>query len=108
MPRGLRKLTDDQIAEILISKISDTLAGKIYGVSRQAVSNIRNGASFKHIRPEIPRRPPKSKRVKVDPATLEVSCLKCAHWTKKECGFGFPDPVKEGVHVAEDCAMYQL
>jgi transcriptional regulator with XRE-family HTH domain len=108
MARGLRKLSDWQIAEILLSRTSDTLTARLYGVSKTAVSNIRNGKSFKDIRPDIERRKPIRQRVKPDPATLEVSCLKCAHWYKGKCTFDFPDPVREGLQVAEECSMYQL
>lgn len=108
MPRGSRKLSDQQIAEILITTTNDALTGRLYGVSRQSISRIRNGESFKDFRPDLPRRKPADRRYKVDPATLEVSCLKCTHWTKKECGFGFPDPLVEGLQVAEDCTMYKL
>jgi len=103
MSRGHRKLTDQQIVEILLTTTSDTLTSKLYGVSRQAVNNIRTGKSFSEIRPDIPRR-----KIQVKVKQLEVSCLKCAHWDQDECSFGFPDPASEGVQAAEDCAMYQL
>ena len=49
MSRGHRKLTDEQITEILLTTTSDSLASKLYGVSRQAVNNIRTGKSFREI-----------------------------------------------------------
>lgn len=103
MSRGNRKLTDDQIAEILLINTNDTLTAKLYGVSRQAVSSIRTGKSFREIRPDIPRR-----QRQVGFQVLEVSCLKCAHWDQDRCSFGFPDPASEGIQAAKDCAMYQL
>lgn len=103
MSRGHRKLTDQQIVEILLTTTSDSLASRLYGVSRQAVNNIRTGKSFSEIRPDIPRR-----KIQVKVKQLEVSCLKCAHWDQDKCSFGFPDPASEGVQAAEDCAMYQL
>jgi len=103
MSRGHRKLTDEQIVEILLTTTSDSLTSRLYGVSRQAVNNIRTGKSFSEIRPDIPRR-----KIQVKVKQLEVSCLKCAHWDQDKCSFGFPDPASEGVQAAEDCAMYQL
>jgi hypothetical protein len=103
MSRGHRKLTDEQIVEILLTTTSDSLASRLYGVSRQAVNNIRTGKSFSEIRPDIPRR-----KIQVKVKQLEVSCLKCAYWDQDRCSFGFPDPASEGVQAAEDCAMYQL
>ena len=103
MSRGHRKLTDQQIVEILLTTTSDSLASRLYGVSRQAINNIRTGKSFSEIRPDIPRR-----KIQVKVKLLEVSCLKCAHWDQDKCSFGFPDPASEGVQAAEDCAMFQL
>jgi hypothetical protein len=103
MSRGHRKLTDEQIIEILLTTTSDSLASRLYGVSRQAVNNIRTGKSFREIRPDIPRR-----KLQVKTKDLNISCLKCSHWDQERCSFGFPDPVSEGVQAAEDCAMYQL
>jgi len=103
MSRGHRKLTDEQIIEILLTTTSDTLTSKLYGVSRQAVNNIRTGKSFSEIRPDIPRR-----QIQVKVKQLEASCLKCVHWDQDRCSFGFPDPASEGVQAAEDCVMYQL
>lgn len=108
MLKGNSKLETWQVESILLAKTSDNLTARLYGVSRTTISNIRNGTSYKSVRPDIERRKRTHRIVRPDPATLEVSCLKCAHWYKNECSFSFPDPVREGVHVAEECAMYQL
>ena len=58
MKRGAntRRLTDQQVIDILQSDDSDTNAGRRYGVSRSTIGYIRNGKHFANIRPDIPRR----------------------------------------------------
>ena len=95
MTRGAntRRLTDQQVVDILQSDDSDTSLGRRYGVSRSAIGYIRNGKHFANIRPDIPRRSSKN-------------CSRCQHWQNTRCTFGFPDPQEEGLHAATYCNLY--
>ena len=33
-------------------------------------------------------------------------CTDCLHWQPHRCGLGFPDPLEDGLSVAEDCAAF--
>ena len=50
------KLTEDRVVEILTSSLSDAAMAQVAGVSRQCVGFIRNGDTFRLVRPDIPRR----------------------------------------------------
>lgn len=41
-----------------------------------------------------------------EPDPSDPSCLNCRHWRGEICGFGFPDPIEEGVGFASDCSQY--
>jgi len=88
-----RKLSDEQVRDILQSEESDTTLGRRHGVSRSTIGYIRNGKHFAKIRPDIPRRSSKS-------------CSRCQHWKNARCTFGFPDPHEEGLHAATYCNLY--
>ena len=95
MKRGAntRRLTDQQVIDILQSEESDASLGRRHGVSRSTIGYIRNGKHFAKIRPDIPRRSSKN-------------CSRCQHWEKSRCTFGFPDPQEEGLHAATYCNLY--
>lgn len=44
------KLTDLQAIEIINSKLFGTELGKIYGVTKQCINNIKAGRTFKHLK----------------------------------------------------------
>lgn len=50
------KLTEEMVVEILTSDLTDARMAEIAGVSRQCVGFIRNGDTFKLVRPDLPRR----------------------------------------------------
>jgi hypothetical protein len=95
MKRGAntRKLSDEQVVDILQSEESDAQTGKRYGVSRSTIGYIRSGKHFVNIRPDIPRRSSKT-------------CSRCQHWENARCTFGFPDPQEEGLRAATYCNLY--
>jgi hypothetical protein len=92
-----RKLTEADVARILIEDATDAAIAKEIGISRQMVASIRTGRYWSTFRPDLPRREGKS-------ATR--SCETCDHWTGVECDFGFPDPIEDGLSAAADCSMY--
>ncbi len=101
-PRYRRKLTLDQVYRILteVRMNNNQLAAEL-GVSHQSVQQIRAGATWSHVFPEIPRR-------SAGPRRGRKSCEKCRHWDNGECAMGFPDPLEEGPGFAIDCDLYEV
>ena len=97
-----RKLTADQIYWVLteVRKTNIEMAAEL-GVVRQCVQQIRSGATWSHVFPEIPRR-------SAGPRRDRKSCQKCRHWDNGECAMGFPDPREEGPGFAIDCDLYEV
>lgn len=60
------KLTDKQVVKILLSPLNNTdMAAALNGkVNRNTISQIRTGATWTHLRPDIKRRPPRNARVR--------------------------------------------
>ena len=99
---GRRRLTLDQVYRVLteVRTPSKTIAAEL-GVVRQCVQQIRSGATWSHVFPEIPRRA-------AGPRRDRKSCQKCRHWDHGECAMGFPDPLDEGPAFAVDCDLYEV
>lgn len=96
--RGVgRKLTLQQVHQVLtdLKTPSVALAAEL-GVSRQLIQQIRSGAVWGQVFPELPRI-----------GNLR-SCLRCRHWSTGECAIGFPDPLEEGLGFAADCDFYEM
>ncbi|MGA1562774.1 MAG: hypothetical protein ACO376_07295 [Gammaproteobacteria bacterium] len=89
------RFSDDQIAEILLSRESDAKIAEKFGVSRASIGQIKTGKVYKNVHPEIQRR-------------LGRSCFKCKNWKNNACMFEFPDPIEEGPKAANYCSLYQL
>jgi hypothetical protein len=85
-------LSDGAIRDILISRASHAEMGRRYGRSHQAIVQIRYGQTHAGRCPDLPR-------------WIYRSCEQCQHWTGR-CGFGFPDPLDEGVGFAMDCDLF--
>jgi hypothetical protein len=68
-----------------------------FGISKQAVSQIRLGRICRSIAPDLPRRAP---------AKL---CTGCRFWRggSDPCSQGMPDPVYEGKTFAADCDLFE-
>ena len=92
------KLSDEAVRIILESEEIDSVMARRYGTSRQTVSNIRRGVSYKSIAPEIERRNPNSR---------VYQCSTCRHWDvrRHECDLGFPEP-KKNLWFASECSLY--
>ena len=50
------RFSDDQIAEILLSRESDAKIAEKFGVSRASIGQIKTGKVYKNVHPEIQRR----------------------------------------------------
>lgn len=47
--RAQTKLTEDQVRAILVSKFTNVLLAKVYGVAPETISGIRNRRKWKHV-----------------------------------------------------------
>lgn len=91
------KLSLEQVRRALTDQaISDVELAAELGVSRQAIQQIRAGKSWTTAFPELPRR------------SQWRDCTQCQHWRGSECGFGFADPLEEGLSFAADCDLYEV
>lgn len=92
------KLTDEVVRYILECEETDAALSRVYGVSRQTVSNIRRGLSYKTVAPDIERR---------NPNTRVYQCIDCRYWDKRglECDLSFPEP-KKNIWFASECSLF--
>lgn len=101
---GTGRLTTEQVRFALArTDLNNRQAGREIGCSAEAVRQIRNGTIYAHVLPQLPRPGAPSRPVVAD----GPSCLECVHWDGGGCGFGFPDPLMEGVTFAADCDLYE-
>lgn len=116
MAMARRKLTTDQIIDLLTSDVGHKAAGSMHGISDASVIAIRYGDSYKDVAPHIPRWERR------EPGTHSRTCWKCkfcsesyedrnegstSHRAVVKCGFGFPDPSVHGASFARFCNCYQ-
>lgn len=92
-----RKLTLEQIRRVLTeTQTSQKKMAVELGVSHQCIQQIRAGAIWGSVFPELPRK------------VARRSCEKCCNWSDGECRIGFPDPLEEGTSFAADCDFYEV
>jgi hypothetical protein len=96
----------DVIYVLQSSEDNSTLAEK-YNVTRQAISSIRNGRTWKDVAPEIPRIPVRIKNT-VPKARLVAAkhCHNCIEYQRSECSYGFPEAIDEPEFAAA-CSLYK-
>jgi hypothetical protein len=104
-PREKRqRLTPEQVHFALVRlDLSNRDIAEQIDCTRETVRLIRAGALYRGVHPELLR--PGTPRPKPDAMT--PSCDKCSHWKGERCGFGFPDPILEGLLFASDCDLYR-
>lgn len=80
-----RRLTKEQIYEILTSTDGVTELGRRFGVSRHTISDVRANRRYQDVHPELERQetPPK--------VVLTGSCKACVHWLNDKCSLRFPE-----------------
>jgi hypothetical protein len=93
------KLDAEKVRAILTSQESDVEVAAQFGVSRQTVSNVRRGESYRNFAPELERRPSKNRT---------HTCFKCLHWDRRVgyCDLGFPEP-RKNIWFASECSLYK-
>lgn len=82
--------------------LNNKQVGDMIGCSPECVRQIRNGKICASILPDLPR----PNAVNQQPAGDGLNCLDCDEWREGRCGFGFPDPLVEGLSFAADCDNY--
>ena len=100
-------LTDEQVRQALIRHdLNNAEAGRVIGCSAESVRQIRAGMVYRMVHPELLR--PTAPADAPLPTVNGPSCHECANWTGARCGFGFPDPLLEGLGFACDCDLYEV
>lgn len=103
-PRVRPNLTPDEVRFALVNlDLNNRQVADQLGCSRETVRQLRCGLLYVKVHPELPR--PKSPKPKAQ--ATGPSCDRCASWKDDRCGFGFPDPVQEGLTFAADCGLYE-
>jgi len=102
-----RLLTDEQVRQVLIRRdLNNSEAGRLIGCLAETARQIRAGMIYRMVHPELLR--PKSPADAPPPTVDGPSCHECSNWTGAQCGFGFPDPLVEGLTFAADCDLYEV
>lgn len=102
-----KKLNEQDVIEILLSDQYNEVLAERFGVTRQCISSIRNGITWKRTAPEIPRIPIRVKEsVRHDFLHKKPNCQNCTEWNGSECSFGFPEAIDEP-YYAIGCDFYK-
>lgn len=88
------KLSEAVIVDILTSPEIDAAAARRHGITRQAVSMIRRGQTYRDVRPDLERR-----------AGRILYCHNCIQWDRDRCLLGFPE-AQESLKAATECHAY--
>lgn len=107
MAASKKVLTESNVVEILQSTENNTQLAIRFGVSRQAISQIRNGTNWTKVAPELPRIPVRVKEsVRKDYLARRPNCHNCLEWNGHECSYGFPEAIDEPF-FAIGCDLYR-
>jgi hypothetical protein len=93
-----RKLTPEAVATIRVSPESNAALGRQFGVSKQTISQIRQGLIHKLPGMEL-----------IDRSQSGAYCYRCVHWNPAgdgSCSLGFPEAALEGQLAARDCGAF--
>ena len=90
------RLSSDDVHLILTSSESGCSMARRFGISKQAISQIRLGRTYRTVSPEVARRAPAK------------SCTSCRFWRSgmDPCSQGIPDVISEGPAFAADCDFF--
>jgi hypothetical protein len=103
------KLTIEAIEEILTSPLSAAKLAKRFGVSRQSVTQVRNGVTYRHVLPDLPRHLDKRSCTRCQFGVLQHVSRKPGdrHYLDAwRCSLGFPDIIEHGPQFARECAVW--
>lgn len=106
-PLNNKRLTPAEVRTILLDPRSGAELAKVFGVSHQAVNQVRTGRAYRRLWPELPRKFPEEHYA--TPAqkaeSKRLNCQNCTHWWQKKCGLDVPEA---GGTFAEECSFYQV
>lgn len=94
-----RLLSDDQARDIMLSTKSTLALAEQYGVSHQAISQMRLGQVYVDVYQKL-----QAEGFELAAEGVDL-CTACKHWISGGCGFGFPDA---GGDFATDCSLYEV
>jgi len=90
------KLSPTDIIYILQSDKDNYTLGQEFGVTRQAISLVRNGKLWTDVAPEIPRIPVRIKNSIPKSRLADAKhCHNCTEYRRGECSYGFPEAIDE-------------
>jgi hypothetical protein len=90
------KLSLSEVTYILLSSESNADLARELKVSKQCISQIRLGKTYKHIAPDIRRK-----------NSVRKACNTCIHWKHEECGLDVPES-KEDPFYADECSYFDV
>ena len=90
------KFKPGQIKKILLDERTDEAVARDYGVTHQAINQIRVGKSYKTVCADIPRRMARK--------VVGLVCKKCDFWWGGQCSLDVPEA---GSEFASDCAYFK-
>jgi hypothetical protein len=92
-----RALSPAEAADVILSDKSTLALAADYGISHQAISQIRLGHVYTEVHAHLEKQ---GHRL---PSHGKKLCNDCRHWGRYGCSFGFPDA---GDDFATDCDLY--
>jgi len=98
-PINKGRLSVEQAKQVMLSGKSTLALAAEFGVSHQAISQIRLGQTYSYIYREL------QEQGCALASSGGVLCDQCKHWEQDACGFGFPDA---GGDFATDCSLYEV
>jgi len=102
-----KKLTEAEVKLILTDERSGPALAKLFGVTHQAINQVRTGKTHQQVLPELPRKFPQG-HYQSAPGKVEskkLNCRDCAHWWQKRCSLDVPEA---GATFADECSFYQV
>ena len=93
-----RKLTPEAVATIRAGTESNAVTARQFGVSKQTISQIRQGITHKLPGAEI-----------IDRSQSGAYCYRCVHWSAAgdgSCSLGIPEAALEGQLAARGCGAF--
>jgi len=94
-----RQLKINEVEEVLLSTESLAALARRFGVSSEAIRNIKANNSYQDVYKRLVLEG------KLQAQTDVLLCVACAHWrSERGCDFGFPDA---GDDFATDCYLFR-
>lgn len=88
-----RRISRDDARAIIESELPQRILAEQYGITRQAISLIQTGRTYKDVYEEYH----KARHGKM------MYCRDCSNWKNEQCGFEFPEA---GDWFATECVLY--